>query len=113
MSTALERLHDTTLGAVRKQWTALLDRLAAVTPWLAVGLILVTYGVVYAVGLLAAGSAALYLAEVIPGVAGTMVFFTVGLAVIGAVPTAVRRLFVRVVDAIEARAETESSEGSA
>lgn len=97
MATVPERLHESPVGAVRGLWVALCDRLEQVSPLLVVA----AYVVVYAVSVVGAAIGALYLGAVIPGVAGGVVFLTVGLVILAAAPTAVRRLFVRVMEATE------------
>lgn len=110
--TVLEQLYDTVLGADREEWTALLDHLETTAPWLVAGVALAVYGVVYALAFFVTASAALYLAAIVPGVAGAAVFFTAGLAIIATAPVAARRLFIRALDEIEKR-EAERGEGRA
>lgn len=95
MATVPEQVHDSTISAAYRQWTALLARLNELSPWLVV----IAYGVVYSVLLVAAASVALYLGAVLPGLVGAAVFFTAGLALIAAAPTAARALFTQVFDA--------------
>lgn len=95
MSTVSERLHESTIGAGYAWWTALLDRLEQLSPWLVV----VAYAAVYAALLAGAASAALYLAALLSGAIGTVVFFTAGLGLVAAAPAAARALFARILDA--------------
>lgn len=97
MGTVPDRVHELSIGTIGELWAALLGRLEQVSPLL----IVVVYAVVYAVVLLGAAIGALYLGAAIPGVAGGVSFLTIGLVIIAAAPTAVRRLFARVVDATE------------
>lgn len=97
MATVPDRLHETPVGALREFWAALLRRLEQGSPLLVVA----AYVVVYPVVLVGAAIAALYLGRAVPGVAGSVVFLTVGLLIIGAAPTAVHYLFARIVDALE------------
>lgn len=101
MATVSERLHESTIAAGRRRWTALLDQLEQLSPWLVV----VAYAVVYTVLLAGAASAALYLGTLLPGVVGAVAFFTVGLALIAAAPTAARALFTTILDARDTRQE--------
>lgn len=98
MATVLDRTDESTLGTGLRRWTVLLDRLEHGSPWLVV----VAYTVVYAVVLVGAAIVALYLAALILGVAGAAVFFTVGLAIVAAAPTAARRVFIQALYAIGA-----------
>lgn len=106
MATVSDRMHESTVGAVRGGWAALGALLERGWLWLGVA----AYGVVNAVLLVGAALAAVYLAGLIPGMAGIVVFLTVGLALIAAAPTAARRLFLRTLDAIEASREADSGE---
>lgn len=69
------------------------------------------YGVVYGALLGGAAIVALILGSMVPGVAGVVVFVTVGLAIIAAAPTVTRRLFVRVHEAVDARQQGEPAGG--
>lgn len=106
MATVSDRMHESTVGAVRGTWSALSTLLARISRWLAVA----AYGVVSAVMLVSAALAAVYLGVYIPGMAGVVVFLTVGLALIGAAPTAARWLIIRSMDAIETSHDADSGE---
>lgn len=99
MATVSERLHDSTIAAGRRRWTALLGRFERLSPWLVVA----AYAVVYVVLLAGAAGVALYLGALLPGVVGAVVFFTVGLPLVAAAPAAARALFAHALDARDAR----------
>lgn len=101
MATVSERVRESTIGAGRRRWTALLGRLPRGSLWLVVA----AYLVVYAVLLVGAASAALYLGAILPGAAGAVVFLTVGLVLVATAPTATRILFVRIFTAYDVRTE--------
>lgn len=69
-------------------------------PWLvaayAVGCVVLYAGLLVSTGIVAA-----YLAALIPGFAGVVVFFTVGLGLIGAAPEIARRVCIVVLDVLE------------
>lgn len=69
------------------------DRLS---PRLLTWLIVSAYLVVNAVMLVGTTVAAIYLGTIVPGVAGTLVIFTVGIALVAAAPTVTRLIFERV-----------------
>lgn len=71
------------------------------THWLVVVAYAVGCVVVFAGVLLSAGLAAAYLAALIPGPVGVVVFFTVGLGFIGAAPEIARWVCNGVLDALE------------
>lgn len=98
MATIPERTHETSIGAVRGQWAALCEYLEEFSPWLLVA----AYAVLSAGLLAGAALAAVYLSVAVSGMAGFVVFFTVGLGLVAAVPVAARRLFALVLNAIEA-----------
>lgn len=100
MATVLDRIHDSTLGAMHGTWTALCIQLDRRTPRLAIA----AYGVIYAVLLVGAAIAAMYLGMVVPGTAGVVVSFTSYLTLV----VAARRLVIRVIDASWASCEANS-----
>lgn len=69
--------------------------------WLVVGAYAVGCAVIFAGVLVSAGIAAAYLAALIPGIAGVVVFFTVGLGLISAAPEIARRVCHAVLDALK------------
>lgn len=71
------------------------------TYWLVITAYTVGYAMLFAGMLLGAGLAAVYLAALIPGIAGIVVFFTVGLGLIGAAPEIARLVGIVVLDALE------------
>lgn len=85
MATVSDRMHDSTVGVVRRTWTALRTRLDRRTQWLAVA----AYGVIYAVLLVGAAIVAGYLGMVM------VVFFTSYLTLV----VAARQLVIRAIDA--------------
>lgn len=105
MATVPREPYETAVGTVSEWWTGLLDRLASITPWLVVAAVLLVYGMLYAVLLGGAAVGAVYLGAIVPGAAGFVVSFTVGLGLVAAAPTVARQLFVRAVDAMETRRE--------
>lgn len=99
MATEPERMHEATIGTGHGYWTALIDRLEELSPWLVV----VAYAVVHIGALAGAALAALYLAEMLSGAAGVAVMFTGGVGLIAAAPAVVRALFERILDVTEGR----------
>lgn len=97
MATVSRRIHESTVGAARGARSALATRVER-SSLLAV---LTAYSVVYVVVFAGAAITALYLGKLIHGIAGGVVFLTVGLALIAAVPTATRKLLVRILEARE------------
>lgn len=97
MGTVPEQAAETSLGSARDHWTSLCEHLGEISPLL--------LGVVYVVlfaGLLGgAALASVYLATAIGGMAGSVVFLTLGVGLVAAVPVAARRLIVRVATASE------------
>lgn len=69
--------------------------------WLIVTAYAVGCAVIHGGVLLSAGLAAAYLVALIPGIAGMVVFLTVGLGLIGAAPGIARRLCIVGLDALE------------
>lgn len=99
MATAAERLHESTIGAGQTYWTALIEQLGELSPWL----VIAVYTLVHVGALAGAGMATLYLAEVLSGRAGAAVVFIGGVGLIAAAPAVVRALSERVLDAYEGR----------
>lgn len=64
------------------------------THWLVLTADAVGCAVIFVGVLLGAGLAAAYLVALIPGIAGLVVFFTVGLGLIGAAPEIARRVCI-------------------
>lgn len=95
MATVTEHVHDTTIGAGYRYWDALVNWLEEVSPWLVVA----AYGVLYTVLLLGSATAALYLGTILPRLVGALAFFTIGMVIIAAAPTATRIMFERIIEA--------------
>lgn len=109
MATVPEQLHESMLGTVSEKWIPLLDRLERGPRWLVVAASLLAFGLLYAVLLVGAAFAAMYIGVLVPGSAGSVAFFTIGLALVAVAPTVARRLFIRVHEPLETGQETEAS----
>lgn len=99
MATAAERVHESTISAGRAHWTALIDYLDQLSPWLVVA----AYAVVYTMTLATAALATLALGAALSGMLGVAVFFTGGVGLIAAAPAVAKAMFERVLDAHEGR----------
>lgn len=69
--------------------------------WLVVTAYAVGCALIHAGVLFSAGLAAAYLVALVPGIAGVVVFFTVGLGLIGAAPEIARRVCIVGLNALE------------
>lgn len=98
MATVPERTHERTIGAARGQWSALCEYFDELSPWLLVA----AYAALYAGLLAGAAVGAVYLSVALSGMAGFVVFLTLGLGLVAAVPAAARRLLVLGLNATEA-----------
>lgn len=99
MATVPEQMHESTIQVGHQYWARLVSRLGDLSPWLVVA----AYVAVYTVVLAGLGGVTIYLAEILTGMIGVAVFFTVGIGLIAAAPTMARKVFARVIDAREAR----------
>lgn len=97
MATVSRRIHESTVGAARGARSALATRVERSS----LLVVLAAYSVVYVVVFAGAAITALYLGELIHGIAGGVVFLTVGLGLMAAAPTATRKLLVRILEARE------------
>lgn len=98
MATVPDRTRETTIGAIRGQWTALCEYLDELSPWLLVA----AYAALYAGLLAGAALGAVYLSVALSGMAGFVAFLTLGFGLVAAAPAAARRLLVLGLNAMEA-----------
>lgn len=95
MATTAERVHESTIGTGQTHWTALLEHLNELSPWLVV----IAYTLTHGTALAGAALVTVYMAEALSGMIGVAVFFTVGVGLIAATPALVSAWFTRVLDA--------------
>lgn len=97
MSTVSNRVYESTIGTVGRTWDTVLDRLELISPWF----VIAAYVVVYPMLLIGGGVLSVYVGALLPGVAGAALFFTGGLVVVAAAPTAAHRMFIGIMDVLE------------
>lgn len=96
MATVPEETDETAIGVVREWWIAPLDHLESIVPWLVITGSLIAYGGLHVVFMSGAMIAAVYLTIAVPGMAGFVVFFIIGIPLVVAGRLAAHRLFVGV-----------------
>lgn len=107
MVTAPERTYGTIRDAVTGRWTDHPDRRNAIEAWLVAATAVLAYAALQVALMVGAAALAVYAGALVPGVAGGVVFLTLGLVVVAAAPVAARTLFARVRAAVSAhRPET-------
>lgn len=96
MATVPEETHEFTIDAVKEWWSGALDHLEEFAPWLVVGASLLAYLGLYAVVVGGAMIGSVYLALAVSGMARYVVFFLIGIPLVGTGHTLANRLYVEI-----------------
>lgn len=92
MGTVPNTLNDTSVRTLGDEWGHIYQHTDSIAGWL----LIFGYGLVRILGYIGGGILAVYLADLLPGLAGALGFFTIGLTVVFAVPRLAQKLVFRV-----------------